>query len=167
MIFVCLKIFFARILDVSISTFRQHILLKGKILIGPILAFFEVFIWFLIAREALLVSVDSLWIPISYSLGYATGTLLGSVIARVLMKGYVSLQIIMSAKNKKLLKALKRKGYKYSLIHLDSEEEDKEMMLLSVQASSMKKTLDFILSYEENAFISISDSKSVFNGTLK
>ncbi|MBR1748754.1 MAG: hypothetical protein IJ743_03050 [Bacilli bacterium] len=167
MIWVCLKIFFARILDVSISTFRQHILFRGKIFIGPILAFFEVFIWFLVAREALLVSVDSIWIPISYSLGYATGTLLGSLIAKALMKGYVSLQVILNAENTELFEALKKKGYKYSLIHLDSEGDDKEMMLLSVQASSMKKTLDFILSYEENAFISISDSRTVYNGTLK
>ena len=51
MIFVCLKIFFARILDVSISTFRQHILLKGKIFIGPVLAFFEVFIVIIIVNR--------------------------------------------------------------------------------------------------------------------
>ena len=167
MLLTCLKIFFARIVDVSISTFRQQVLLKGKIFLGTILAFFEVFIWFLVAREALLVDMDSILIPISYSLGYATGTFLGSFIARLLMKGYISLQIIVNASSKKLLVALKIRGYKYSLVHLESDECDKMMIFLNVQSQSLKKIIKFILSIDENAFISISDSKSVLNGTLK
>ena len=78
LLFICVKIFFARILDVTISTFRQNIMLKGKIVISTILAFFEILIWFLVAREALVIAIDSIFIPISYSLGYATGTLIGA-----------------------------------------------------------------------------------------
>ncbi len=167
MILMCLKIFLARILDVSIATFRQLIMIKGKILIGTILAFFEVFIWFLIAREALLVSIDSLFIPISYCLGYATGTFIGAYIARIFMKGYITLQIIVEASNKKLFKALKFQGYKFSLIRLENEENDKVMIFLNVQPQSLKKVTNFILEMEENAFISISDSRNVLNGTLK
>ena len=74
MLFTCLSIFFARIIDVSISTFRTMIMVKKKSFIIPILAFCEVFIWFIAARQALNTKIDSIMIPICYSLGYATGT---------------------------------------------------------------------------------------------
>ncbi len=167
MLFICLKIFFARIVDVSIATFRQYILFRGKIIVGTILAFAEVFIWFLVAREALLISMDSILIPISYSLGYATGTFIGSYIAKFFMKGYINLQIIIDASRKDLLKSLKIRGYKYSLVHLESEDADKVMILLLVQMKSVKKITKLVLELDKNAFISISDSRNVLNGTLK
>ena len=86
MVWICIKIFFARILDVSIATIRQNVMLKGHYFKSTILAFMEIFIWFLVAREALTVGISSLWIPISYSLGYATGTLLGSLLSKKLLK---------------------------------------------------------------------------------
>ena len=80
LLFLCIKIFLARILDVSIGTIRTLIMVKGKIYITTILAFLEVFIWFIVAKEALVTKIDNILIPISYSLGYATGTFLGSYI---------------------------------------------------------------------------------------
>lgn len=37
--FICVKIFFARILDVTIGTLRQSVMLKGKIYLTSVLAF--------------------------------------------------------------------------------------------------------------------------------
>ena len=103
LLFICVKIFFARILDVTISTFRQNIMLKGKIVISTILAFFEILIWFLVAREALVIAIDSIFIPISYSLGYATGTLIGAILSQKLIKGVIGVQIITDEDKKELI----------------------------------------------------------------
>ena len=59
LVFLCIKIFFARILDVSIGTVRTMIMVRGKMYITAILAFIEVFIWFLVAREALVTNINS------------------------------------------------------------------------------------------------------------
>ena len=53
MLFVCLEIFLARIIDVSISTFRMMVMVRKKSILTPILAFCEVFVWFIAARKAL------------------------------------------------------------------------------------------------------------------
>ena len=53
LLFTCLKIFFARILDVSLNTIRTTFVLRGKTLIVAIIAFLEITIWFLVARTAL------------------------------------------------------------------------------------------------------------------
>lgn len=41
MLFLCLKIFFARILDVSIGTVRTMLMVKGKTVVMTILAFLK------------------------------------------------------------------------------------------------------------------------------
>ena len=74
MFLICLKIFAARIVDVTLGTIRTITLVQGKTLKATFLAFFEVFIWFVIAREALNIELDSIVIPISYASGYALGT---------------------------------------------------------------------------------------------
>ena len=85
-LFLCIKIFVVRILDVSLGTCRTVMVVKGKTLYATIIGFIEVFIWFLIVREALNTDVESIWIAISYSLGFATGTYLGGIISKKLIK---------------------------------------------------------------------------------
>ena len=69
-------------------------MLKGKNLIGGCLAFLEILIWFFVAREALLIPVKNIFIPISYALGYATGTLLGAFLSKTLIKGVIGIQVL-------------------------------------------------------------------------
>ena len=76
------KIFFARIFDVSLGTYRTILTVKGKIVLPTVIAFFEVLIWFYVAKEALLIEIDSIIIPVSYALGYATGSLLGTYFSK-------------------------------------------------------------------------------------
>ena len=76
MALLCLKIFFARLLDVTLGTFRTIILVKGKTLIAAFLAFAEILIWFLVAKEALVNTNNNFIIPIFYALGYTTGTVI-------------------------------------------------------------------------------------------
>ena len=52
-IILCIEIFLARIIDVSLGTIRTIIVVKGKNLIGSILGFIEVAVWFLVVEQAL------------------------------------------------------------------------------------------------------------------
>ena len=90
---LCIEIFFARIVDVSIGVIRTVELVKDNTKKAAVLAFFEVLIWFIVAREALRGEANIL-IAIFYSLGYATGTLIGSYLSNKLIKGSVTIQVI-------------------------------------------------------------------------
>lgn len=167
--FLCLKIFFARILDVSIGTIRTMLMVKGKTIIMVILAFFEVFIWFLVAREALITNVESILIPISYSLGYATGTFIGSYIANNFVKGIVGVQVVVSKDNKPLLSNIRKHGYAVSVMDLkdDYEGNQRDMLYFQINHRNLKKLISLIKKYDESAFIVINDTKAVQNGFIK
>lgn len=166
---LCGKIFFARILDVTISTFRQNILLKGQNVLSGILAFLEILIWFIVAREALLIPIDNFFIPISYSLGYATGTLLGAFLSKALIKGVIGIQIITAQDKKEIINALKIRGYSFNILNIESgfNSSPKIMIFLEVNKKSLKKVQNLIKKNDPDAFIAISDTKTVYNGTIK
>ncbi len=169
LLFVCIKIFFARILDVTIATFRQNILLKGRCVLGAILAFAEIMIWFLVAREALTIPIQSVWIPISYSLGFATGTLIGSLLSKHFIKGEVGVQIIIDEEKKDLINSLKMRGYPINILHLESgfNSVPKLMIFIEVSTKNLKKLESLIQQNDPDAFIVISDTKKVMKGTIK
>ena len=108
MFLLCLKMFLARILDVSIATFRTMVMVRGKKLIPTILAFVEIMIWFYTARIALQPSISNVWIPISYASGYALGSLIGSFFSEKLVKGTCSVKVITKKDNKNLIDAIKK-----------------------------------------------------------
>jgi uncharacterized protein YebE (UPF0316 family) len=167
--FLCLKIFFARILDVSIGTIRTMLMVKGRTFIMSFLAFIEVFIWFLVAREALITDVKSIFIPISYSLGYATGTLIGAFISNTFIKGIVGVQVILKKENNDLLKSVRKHGYAVSVIDLkdDLNGHPKDMLYFQINNRNLKDLINLIKKYDEKAFIVVSETKSVCNGFIK
>ncbi len=167
--FLCVKIFFARILDVSIGTIRTMLMVKGKTLIMVILAFLEVFIWFLVAREALVTDIKSIFIPIAYSLGYATGTFLGSYFSNTFIKGIVGVQVVVKKDNKNLLNAVRKHGYAVSVIDLkdDYEGNKRDMLYFQINNKNLKKLISLIKKYDDMAFIIVNDTKAVQNGFIK
>ena len=169
MIALCLQIYFARILDVTLSTIRTFYTLKGKTIFSSILSFFEVVIWFLVARQALNVDLDSLWIPISYSLGYATGILIGSFISNNFIKGIENVTIITKKENDILINTLRNNGFGISIIDLknDFDNVKKQMLVIEVDKRYLKKLIKIVKSIDKDAFISISETKQIENGVLK
>ena len=65
LLILCFKIFFVRIIDVSLGTFRTMETVKGKTKEATIIGFFELLIWFLIVKEALNTTSNSIFIAIS------------------------------------------------------------------------------------------------------
>ena len=94
MFLLCFKIFFARVLDVSLGTFRTLVTVKGNYKDASIIGFFEVLIWFLIVKEAINTDSSSILIGISYAFGFATGTYVGGIISAHFIKGNYTVQVI-------------------------------------------------------------------------
>lgn len=164
---LCLKIFCVRIIDVSLGTFRTIITVKGKAIYASLIGFIEIFVWFIIVREALNTDIDSIFIAISYSLGFATGTYIGSIISNKFIKSTFSFEIITSKKN--LADTLREEGYAVSVIDVKGKNEniDKYMLLLEINSTSLNELKTLIRNKDKNAFIIVTETKYVQNGHFK
>lgn len=166
---LCIKIFCARIVDVSIGTVRTMLVVKGKTLIAAIAAFIEVLIWFVVAREALNTDMNSIFIPIAYAGGYATGTFLGSILANKFIDGVVGVQVIISRQNGEIIEELRTAGYAVSVIPLEDAKDDdnRHMLFIQINKKKLKGLTRLINKFDKDAFIVINDTKYVYNGFIK
>ena len=122
---LCVKIFFARIIDVTLGTLRMVHTVKGKTITAGLIAFIEVFIWFIIAREALNNGVESIWIAISYAGGFATGTLLGTFISNKFINTLISVEVITSKASKENLEKIRLEGFGVSVVNTSSAQNNR------------------------------------------
>lgn len=167
LILLCLKIFFVRIIDVSLGTIRTIITIKGNSIVASIIGFFEVLVWFLVVKEALNTTQSGIIIAISYSLGFATGTYIGSVLSDIFINGVYGVQVITS--NKELLNYLKDSKYAVSIIDIYGayEMKRKYMLIIEVSKKKVNNLLRIIKKYDSKAFTIINETKYVMNGYLK
>ena len=164
--FLCLEVFFARIIDVSLGTFRTIITVKGKSLYAALIGFFEVLVWFLVVKEALNTTETGIWIGSSYALGFATGTYIGSVLSQKLIKGKLSVQVITSSHNDTLIDAIRDAGYAVSVMDIDGKNkaEDKYMLFIEIDDYKLEKLQAIIRQKDKRAFLVVNETKYVQNG---
>ena len=168
-LFLCIKIFLVRIIDVTLGTIRTIITVKDKALLSSIIGFFEVLVWFLIAKEALDTQVKSIFIGIFYALGFATGTYIGSKISKKLIKGNFQVQVITSKATEIWIKELRDKGFAISIMDIRQKdnEPDKFMFFLEINSNDFDKLHKIIKKHDKKAFIVVNESKTVVNGYFK
>lgn len=160
LLFTCIKIFFARILDVCISTVRTTFVLRGKTIIVAILAFFEVTIWFLVARTALNTELN-LFIVLSYSGGYTTGTVLGTIITNKFIKTNIELMVI---SNKiKSTKKIKDENFGVTILNKDN---NKTVLLIETNKKRLEELKILLNKLDNKAFITIKETRTIINGYI-
>ena len=163
---LCTKIFFARILDVSLGTLRTIITVKGKNFLAACIGFIEICIWFTIVREALNTDETSMFVMLSYAAGYATGTYIGGVISKKVIRGTVSMQIITA--NHNLVNVIRDNGYAVSVMNIKGQEEiDKYMLYIEVNNKSYDRLMNLVKNNDSKAFIVVNETKFVQNGFIK
>ena len=166
MVLMCLKIFLARIIDVTLGTVRTVLVVRGRKNTAALIAFVEVLIWFLIAREALTTDVTSWLIPICYAGGYATGT----YITVNFMESLIGVQVTTKeASVDKMIKEIRDAGFGVSVIDLKnpSDSHNKKMLMIQLNKSKLKVLTHIIRKNDKDAFVVISDTKYVQNGIIK
>ena len=166
MLILCLKVFFARIIDVSLGTIRTLFTVKDKRIIASLIGFIEVLIWFLVVREALQTDEKSIFVAISYALGFATGTYIGGFIAKILMKGKIAVQVF--TENNELVDVLRESGYAVTVMDCKGYNTvSKHMLYIGVDVRKEKELRKIIENIDSKAFIVENETNFVENGYFK
>lgn len=164
---LCIKIFFARILDVTLGTVRTVQTVKGRTIVAGCIAFIEVLIWFIIVREAINTDAN-FWIVIAYSGGYATGTMIGTLVSKTFINSTVSVEVITSQATPENIELIRSKGYGVSAFETVNNIDDKKhMLLITVNSRNLKDLKRILYEIDKNAFVVIDELKIVQNGYIK
>jgi len=159
-------VFFVRIIDVAMGTFRVIVLVKGKKLLASMIGFFEVFIWFMVIREALSTEETSIWVAISFALGFAIGSYVGAFLSQKFIGGTLGLQIVTN-QEKELVNMLREAGYGVTVVDVKGrDEDDKCMLFVEINKKNYNHIYNLIKQHDPKAFIVTSETKNVHNGYI-
>lgn len=166
MLLLCLLIFCCRIIDVSLGTIRTIVTVKGITWLASLIGFVEVFIWFVVVQQALTGADGSIYVALSYAGGYATGTLIGSLVAKKLIPTKLEVQIITSNKNETLIEILKNNGFAMTIVNAVGahKKEEKYMIYIDISSKNLKLLKKLVLENDPQAFISINEASSFIGG---
>lgn len=168
LLFLCLKIFFVRIIDVSLGTIRTFFSVKGQNFVASIIGFIEITVWFLVVKEALNTDNNSLWIVFSYASGFSVGTYIGGILSNILIDGNLGIQIITSGSSNKLVSALRKEHYGVSVIDVRGQNEEiKHMLFIEISNKNLSHIKEIIKNIDPKAFIVVNETKYVQNGYIK
>ena len=162
----CLKIFCCRILDVTCGTVRTVLTVKENAKGAAFMGFVEVFLWYVVVRDAMTSDGPVLAIAVAYAAGFATGTFVGGQIARRIISGNVTVQVVTSHRDDALLHAIRDAGYAITVLNANESEfsESKYLIIATVDKKQLKAFEEIVKGRDEHAFITVSDTKSYVGG---
>lgn len=161
---LCLKIFGARIIDVSLGTFRTIVLIKGKKILAGIIGFFEVFVWFVIVQEAMNTPYTSIFIALFYSLGFASGTIIGAYLTDYFINSPIEVQIFTSHDD--MINVIRNNKFGASLVRVRGFKDDRNMLIVHTSSKRYKKLIKIINDIDDEAFVIVTDTKTIQNGFI-
>lgn len=166
LLILCLKIFIGRLIDVTLSTLVSISVVKGHKTKATVLGFIDVFVWFVIVREALNTETKSIWIALCYAGGYAAGTFFGSLISQLTNKGTVSVQVITKDEKNKVTKTIKNSGFTASIMECKGlyNGDINYMIYAQIEDKRLKEFKKLITNTDKNAFITVTESREMLNG---
>ena len=169
---LCLTIFFCRIVDVSMCTYRTVITVKGKVLFASLIAVIEGMVWFLVVREALTFEannfLETFCIALAYSCGFACGTFVGGTLSKK-VSGNIEIQVVTSSKNNEMIKKLQEAGFAITVTSSEATQfsGEKYMLFAVMKNSRLEEFKKLVYELDEKAFIMGSETKYIYNGFIK
>lgn len=173
LIWLCIKVFLCRIIDMSLSSIRTVYTVKGKAYTVAGISIVEGLVYFLIVKEALNFSSESfletLNIAFAYAGGFACGTFIGAKVASQLANGMVQAQVVMTSKDDEKIKKIQDAGYAITVIKSEatSFSGEKYMIFSEIKSTKLSDFRKLINSIDEKAFVMVNETKYVFNGFIK
>tara|TARA_R110001592_G_scaffold199492_4_gene447992 strand:- start:279 stop:818 length:540 start_codon:yes stop_codon:yes gene_type:complete len=156
-------IFFARVADVSLGTFRTIVVFRGHKLLASFIGFFEISIW-LVAASQVLTNLDHWYFALAYAGGFAVGNYVGISIENHFAIGNDLIRCI-SFNRDVLAGKLREEGYRAVSFDGDmGKAYPVEILFIVEKRRRVPSLIKLIKDLDKTAVYSVSDVKNVYDG---
>ncbi|WP_416198538.1 MAG: UPF0316 protein [Sporanaerobacter sp.] len=159
-----LLIFFARIADVSMSTFRTLMVVQGRRAQAAVIGFFEIIIYVMALGKV----VNGLSDPgnlLAYALGFACGNFVGITIEEKVALGNLFAQVILKGtQNEELLNKLREEGFGITVVEGYGKEGTRQILNIALNRKDLDSLKRIIYESDSDAFITVNSIKPVSGG---
>ncbi|HNX16246.1 MAG TPA: DUF5698 domain-containing protein [Bacilli bacterium] len=161
-------IVFCKIIEVAIGTVRSILVVKGYRKLAAALAIVEILLWVFIASRVITGLAQDPLKGIAYSVGFASGVYIGSLIEQKLAFGMLKIQIIAGLeKSQEIASSLRASGYGVTEIDAAGKDEKRKILMILANRLGSDKIVNQVKAIDEDAVVVLSDITSVKGGFLK
>lgn len=155
----------AKIIEVSLSTIRIVLITKGERLIGAVIGFFEVLLWVFVASSVIKDIANDPFKGVIYALGFGIGNYVGSFIEEKIGLGLSEVQVIVKEEHGySLAEELRTEDYAVTLIRGEGKNFDRYILLMFIPRKKVPQVIRHIRKVQENAVITVSETKPIYGG---
>lgn len=158
-----LIIFCSRVVDVTLGTLRHVFVSRGFKNLAPLLGFFEVLIWIMVAKQ-IMVAANSWPHYIAWAAGFATGNYIGLRLEERLALGLQIVQIITDHQSDALMKHLSIANHGVTIVDAHGSTGPVKIIFTIVQRKHVKTIIHLVEQYNPDAFYSVEDIRNIKNG---
>ncbi len=160
-----LIIFLSRIFDVTLGTLRNVMVGKGYRNIAPVLGFFEVLIWIIVASHVMN-NLNNFACYIGWAGGFAAGTYIGLVLENRIALGLQVVRIITNKNSEEIIEAMVAANHGLTIVDAHGAKGPVKMIYMVVKRKTVKEIVKRIMQLDNSAFYSIEDIKAVNAGVF-
>jgi uncharacterized protein YebE (UPF0316 family) len=153
-------IFGARIVDVSLSTFRHVMIIKRKRLYAFSIAFFESLIWVYAVSRVITNLTDPIT-AIAFALGFASGTFVGITIEGFIKIGDQAVRVF-SSKGDSVAKVLREMGFRITVFDGHGRDGVVKMLFVQTRRRDVKKVFKKAREIDPACFMVVDDISQAF-----
>lgn len=156
---LALIVFAARVVDVSLGTFRHAMIIRGRRLPAFILAFFESLIWVYAVSRVIAVVTDPLT-ALAFAAGFATGTVVGITIENFFKIGEQVIRVFSPA-GEAVAAALREQGFPVTMFQGQGRDGRVDLLFIQVKRRLVKKVFSLARVADPSCFLVVDDIREV------
>jgi uncharacterized protein YebE (UPF0316 family) len=160
-----LLIFGLRIIDVSLSTLRMLMIMRGRKLIAPMIGVVEVLVWIFAVGNAIRYLESPLHLA-GYAGGFATGNYVGLKVEEKLALGTAAVRILSRHGGVEIAEALRERGFGVTEFAGHGREGTVEMVYVVVRRRELPFVFEQVQIWDPEAFITVEEPKAIQRGWM-
>jgi uncharacterized protein YebE (UPF0316 family) len=149
-------IFFMRVLDMSISTVRIVVLMRGNIRLAALLGFFESLTW-IIAASLVFANLGDPPRAIAFAAGFGTGVLVGGLVEKRLAMGTAFVRVVASIETPQVASPLRAAGFAVTVLNAEGRDGEVRVAFLVLPRKRIKEALALVHSINPDAFVTVEE----------
>lgn len=159
-----LLIFFLRLSDVTLSTFRILMITRGRRNLAAALGFGEAAIW-VVAISQVIAHVGNLWNMIAYAAGFAAGTVVGMWLEGQIAFGDVDLRVIsLRRETNDIAEAIRQQGFGVTEVEGRGLSGPVHVVAAVVPRKAVPRLVKLVREVDPGSFVTMDDVRWVSGG---
>ncbi len=161
-------IFFAKLVEVSLATVRNVLIVRGEKVKGACIAFFESMIWVVVVSTVLQNVLEDPFKVVAYCLAYALGNYCGVILENKLAIGMACIQAVVSeCKSDEVSRLMREQGFGVTILRGEGKDGPVDVLMIFLKRKAQREAINLIKSLCPAALITVNDVRHMRNGYMK